>query len=172
MKKTNISQVLLLNEEFCDKMEAHEKGLAHLAFSVFIFNDKKELLLQKRAKGKYHSGGLWSNTCCGHPLTSEIIGIKHCAENRLAEELGMYCSLSYADKINYNVLCGQLTENEKDHIFIGYSNDKPQLNISEAEDYRWVSYRSLMSDFSHNCNNFTAWFKTIINSNLLNKYFI
>lgn len=160
------------NGNFCEKMEAHEKGLMHYAFSVFVFNEKKELLIQKRANEKYHSGGLWSNTCCGHPLTSVITEIQRAAENRLMEEMGLMCSIMYVGKIKYQLQCGQLVENEIDHIFIGFSNNTPQINISEVEDYRWINKCSLMSELQHNGNSFTEWFKVIINSNLLNKYFI
>lgn len=172
MEITNKSQVLLCNGEFCNKMESHKKGMTHFAFSVFVFNDKKELLIQKRAMGKYHSGGLWSNTCCGHPLTLDTKRIKGSAEKRLMEEMGIICPLSFVDKISYNIRCGSLIENEIDYLYVGSSNETPKINKDEVDDYRWISYESLLLEVYESNNDYTEWFKIIINSNYLKKYFI
>src|SRR5262245_45397537 len=118
-----IQQVILVNEldlatGVMEKMEAHEKGLLHRAFSIFIFNSKGEMLLQQRALGKYHSGGLWSNTCCSHPQPGEDILLS--AQNRLQEEMGFTTTLNKIFDFTYKADFGNgLTEYEFDHVFAG-----------------------------------------------------
>ena len=140
------NQVLLTNGAFCDKIEAHLKGIPHYAFSVMIFDSNNNLLLQRRARSKYHSGGLWSNACCGHPLTNSSIDlIQKAAVKRLEEEMGICCKLKFKYSFKYQIDCGALTENEVDYVFEGiYNSETPILyNKSEVENYRWVTREEL-----------------------------
>ena len=141
-----------------EKMKVHEKGLLHRAFSIFIINSKGEMLLQKRAKCKYHSGGLWTNTCCGHPRKNEYL--ESAAKRRLLEETGLVCNLKKAFIFRYRVKFENgLIENEIVHVFIGYSDNKPLLNYEEAEDYKWISLEELSKDVLLSSNKYTYWFK-------------
>ena len=145
-----------------DKLSAHQKGLLHRAFSIFIFNSKGEILLQKRSSGKYHSPGLWTNTCCSHPLPQE--DILSAANRRLKEEMGMKCELKTVFSFIYHVQLDQgMTEHEFDHVLIGYADIKPILNLEEAEDYKYVSTQQVIQDILNNPNDFTEWFKIAIN---------
>ena len=140
------------------KLEAHEKGVLHRAFSIFIFNSKYELLLQKRASSKYHSGGLWTNTCCSHPREGE--DILDAANRRLDEEMGIKTSLRKVYDFIYKAeLDNQLTEHEFDHVFYGVFDNDPILNKDEAEDFKWVDMETLNNDIIKNENNYTVWFK-------------
>ena len=127
------------------KLEAHEKGVLHRAFSIFIFNSKYELLLQKRSSSKYHSGGLWTNTCCSHPREGE--DILDAANRRLDEEMGIKTSLRKVYDFIYKAeLDNQLTEHEFDHVFYGVCDNDPILNKDEAEDFKWVDMEKLNND--------------------------
>ena len=140
------------------KLEAHEKGVLHRAFSIFIFNSKYELLLQKRASSKYHSGGLWTNTCCSHPREGE--DILDAANRRLDEEMGIKTSLRKVYDFIYKAeLDNQLTEHEFDHVFYGVFDNDPILNKDEAEDFKWVDMEKLNNDIIKNEDNYTVWFK-------------
>ena len=140
------------------KLEAHEKGILHRAFSVFIFNSKYELLLQKRASSKYHSGGLWTNTCCSHPREGE--DILNAANRRLDEEMGIKTSLRKVYDFIYKAeLDNQLTEHEFDHVFYGVCDNDPILNKDEAEDFKWVEMETVNNDIIKNEDNYTVWFK-------------
>lgn len=161
------NQVVLVNENdeeigVYDKIKAHEEGLLHRAFSVFIFNDEKKMYIQKRSSKKYHSGGLWTNTCCSHPNTFE--SIEKSAQTRLYEEMGMYVNkLHYFDKILYYVdFENGLKEHEIDYIFWGISNDIPKINPEEVEDWRIVSIPELIQEINENPQNFTFWFKLLL----------
>lgn len=141
-----------------EKLEAHQKGLLHRAFSVFIFNSKNELLLQQRAKGKYHSAGLWTNTCCSHPRMGE--NNLDAANRRLDEEMGMTCDLKYAFNFLYKAdFEDGLTEHELDHVFIGYSDVQPIINREEVESFRYTSLDSLQEDIKNHPNHYTSWLK-------------
>jgi isopentenyl-diphosphate delta-isomerase len=148
------------------KSEVHEHGLLHRAFSVFVFNSKGELLLQRRALTKYHSGGLWTNTCCGHPVLGEKI--KDAAQRRLKEEMNMsvpveeICVFKY--KANFS---NGLIENEVDHIFYGVSDAVPVPNQNEVAEWRYLSPELLVNDVMQSPDKYTAWFKMIIERNLL-----
>jgi isopentenyl-diphosphate delta-isomerase len=162
--------VLLLNGEQCDKIFAHKHGMAHYAFSVFVFNFQNELLLQKRAKSKYHSGGLWTNTCCSHPLTNNLKQIKKIAENRLLYEMGIYCPLEYIFEFEYKTQCGELIENEYDYVFVGYSNQNPQINTDEVENYKWDTLDNITTHRMTYPQEYTQWFKILLNNmDLFNK---
>ena len=140
------------------KLEAHEKGVLHRAFSIFIFNSKYELLLQKRASAKYHSGGLWTNTCCSHPRENE--DIFDAANRRLNEEMGIKTSLRKVYDFIYKAeLDNQLTEHEFDHVFYGVYDNDPILNKDEADDFKWVDMETLNNDIVKNEDNYTVWFK-------------
>ena len=140
------------------KLEAHEKGVLHRAFSIFIFNSKYELLLQKRASSKYHSCGLWTNTCCSHPREGE--DTLDAANRRLDEEMGIKTSLRKVYDFIYKAeLDNQLTEHEFDHVFYGVCDNDPILNKDEAEDFKWVDMETLNNDIIKNEDKYTVWFK-------------
>ncbi len=143
------------------KLEAHQKGLLHRALSVFIFNSKGEILLQQRAPHKYHTPFLWSNTACSHPRINELV--KHAAERRLKEEMGIECNLYYAFNFLYNAkFDNHLIENELDHVFIGFCDEIPKPNPSEVKNYRYINSYDLMNEINENPNIFTPWFKICI----------
>ena len=140
------------------KLEAHQKGILHRAFSVFIFNSNYQLLLQKRAISKYHSGGLWTNTCCSHPREGEET--INAANRRLIEEMGIKTNLRKVFDFIYKAeLDNELTENEFDHVYYGVYNEDPILNLDEADDFKWVDMQTLNDDIIKNGDNYTIWFK-------------
>lgn len=140
-----------------EKIEVHEKGLLHRAVTVYIINSQGELLLQRRAKEKYHCGGLWSNTCCGHPYPQELT--QEAAKRRLKEEMGMESDLSPVLEICYELpLSNGLIEHEYGHIFFGVSDAKPVPDLQEAEEWRYVSLEELKYEMQHYPENFTPWF--------------
>ncbi len=144
-----------------EKIEAHKKALLHRAVSVFICNSKGEWLLQQRAKTKYHSNSLWTNTCCTHPYPEES-NLK-AAQRRLFQEMGLVSELTEIFSFTYNEkLDNQLTENEFDHVFIGITNQLPQINANEVMNWKYVSYENLTKDISQNPDNYTVWFKKIV----------
>ena len=139
------------------KMEAHQKGILHRAFSVFLLNSDNQILLQKRSSKKYHSGGLWTNTCCSHPRDGE--NIINAGKRRLSEEMGINTDLIEAFKFTYKAkLENGLTEHEYDHVLIGKYNGNPILNEDEAEDYKWVSLEEVKKDIKKNEKDYTVWF--------------
>lgn len=141
-----------------EKMEAHRQGLLHRAFSVFIFDTEGKLLLQKRANSKYHSGGLWTNTCCSHPRPGE--DIQKAAERRLKEEMGLSCEITPAFSFIYKAsFHNGLTEHELDHVFIGKTNLSPKLNLEEAEDWKYMKFEDIMADVLKHPGLYTEWFK-------------
>ena len=158
-----MDDVILVDKEdnqvgLMQKLEAHQKGLLHRAFSVFIFNSEYKLLLQKRAISKYHSGGLWTNTCCSHPREGE--DIIDAANRRLSEEMGIKTSLRKVFEFTYRAeLDNNLIENEFDHVLYGVYEHDPILNKEEAEDFKWVDMETLKSDISANSDKYTVWFK-------------
>jgi len=141
-----------------EKMEAHEKGLLHRAFSVFLFNKKGEMLLQQRAFAKYHSGGLWTNACCSHPRKGEVT--IEAAHRRLEEEMGFDCEVKKAfDFIYKSKLDNDLTEHELDHVFLGEYEGLIDPNPEEVESYKYISISDLKEDVKSNPNSYTEWFK-------------
>lgn len=143
-----------------EKQEAHIKGALHRAFSVFIFNNQGELMLQKRADGKYHSGGLWSNTCCSHPRFKEKPIAA--AKRRLKEEMGFDCELEYKFSFIYKAdLPNGLIEHELDYVFFGEFNKVPKINPDEVSDWKFLSLDSIKEELSLFSENYTAWFRIV-----------
>ena len=140
-----------------EKMEAHEKGVLHRAFSVFIFNSGGQMLLQMRAQDKYHSPGLWTNTACSHPRTREKT--PDAAHRRLREEMGFDCELEEAFSFVYKANVGDgLTEHEYDHVFVGKSDALPVPDPEEVEDWKYVDMDWLYHDVAEHPENYTVWF--------------
>ena len=142
------------------KLEAHEKGVLHRAFSVFILNQKCQLMLQRRALDKYHSPGLWTNTCCSHPRESESnieAGVR-----RLKEEMGFTTQLkpmfSFIYKSKFD---NGLTEHEFDHVLLGYYDKPPSINTIEVSEWKWMSLDKLILEIKNKPEDFTVWFKII-----------
>jgi isopentenyl-diphosphate Delta-isomerase len=158
-------EVILVDENdneigLMPKTDAHKKALLHRAISVFIFNKKGEWLLQRRALTKYHSGGLWTNTCCSHPLPKESnIDV---ANRRLNQEMGIQCSLTELFSFTYKeAMDNELTEHEFDHVFIGITDNIPQINPAEVAEFKYVKYKDLSLDIKKNPTNYTVWFRKI-----------
>ena len=144
-----------------EKMEAHRTEVLHRAFSIFIFNSNNELLLQKRNLEKYHSPGLWTNTCCSHPRFGE--DLQKAIYRRLDEEMGFTCDLKEAFSFIYQVkLQDNLFEHEFDHVFIGKFHGKVSPAQDEVEDYKWAQIGDIKIDISNNPQNYTYWFKHIL----------
>ena len=142
------------------KMEAHEKACLHRAFSVFIFNSKGELLLQKRADDKYHSGGLWANACCSHPAPGQKTA--EAARERLIMEMGIDIESTYVLTFTYkSPYENGLTEHEIDHVFISQTDDKPHINLEEVSEYKYISLDDLKKDIELHPESYTTWFRII-----------
>lgn len=153
-----------------EKLEAHRKGLLHRAFSVLLFDDEGKLLLQKRSGNKYHSSGLWTNTCCSHPLPGE--GLEQATTRRLKEEMGIIVQPTFAFSFIYKAQLDQeLTEHELDHVFIGTYNGPPAINKKEVEDWKYVGLKWLREDIEKHPDAYTVWFKLIIDHPELNSIF-
>lgn len=160
-----IEQVILVDQNdqqigLMEKMEAHEKALLHRAFSVFIFNKKGKLLLQKRAISKYHSPLLWTNTCCSHQREGE--SNVAAGRRRLQEEMGFVTEIKEVFSFIYKVpFDNGLTEHELDHVMIGYYDASPTINKKEVGNYKWMALEDIKEDMQENAKNYTAWFKII-----------
>lgn len=142
------------------KLQAHEQGALHRAFSVFIFNSNGELLLQKRADSKYHSPGLWTNTCCSHPAPGE--NITEAAHARLWFEMGIRAALKYILKFRYeSAFSNRLTEHEIDHLFIGISDDAPVIHPEEVSEFKYRSLADIADDIDRFPEQYTTWFRII-----------
>ena len=158
-------KVILVNEldqqiGLMPKLEAHEKAILHRAFSVFILNDKNEIMLQQRAGQKYHSPLLWTNTCCSHQRNGET-NIQ-AGSRRLREEMGFKTELKELFSFVYKApFDNGLTEHELDHVMIGYYNDEPMINTEEVEDWKWMKIEDIKSDMLLNPEVYTVWFKII-----------
>ncbi|MBI3509308.1 MAG: isopentenyl-diphosphate Delta-isomerase [Bacteroidetes bacterium] len=143
-----------------DKLQAHQEGKLHRAYSVFIFNSKGELLMQRRALDKYHSKGLWTNTCCSHPRPGELT--HESAVKRLKEEMGIITSITKLFHFVYmSPMEDGLFEHEFDHVFIGTSDAVPKKNESEVVDWRWASPEEITAEMDKNPGEFTLWFQLI-----------
>ncbi|MDH4045248.1 MAG: isopentenyl-diphosphate Delta-isomerase [Gemmatimonadota bacterium] len=139
------------------KLDAHRSGMLHRAFSVFVFDAEGSLLLQQRARRKYHSGGLWTNTCCGHPRPGETTVVA--ARRRLREEMGIACTLEEAGSFLYRAeVGGGLVEHELDHVLVGYSRDEPVPDPLEVAGWRRVQIPEVYREVTRVPARFTAWF--------------
>jgi isopentenyl-diphosphate delta-isomerase len=140
------------------KIEAHRRGQLHRAVSVFIFNDGNEILLQKRADGKYHSPEKWTNTCCTHPVPGES-PVK-AARSRLVEEMGIVTQLTEAFAFLYRADVGNgLVENEFDHVFVGVFNQKPNPDPDEVSDWKWTPAKELRQELDINPDEYSPWLR-------------
>tara|TARA_R110002073_G_scaffold72537_1_gene177747 strand:- start:787483 stop:788010 length:528 start_codon:yes stop_codon:yes gene_type:complete len=157
--------VLLVNEKdeqigLMPKLEAHEKGLLHRAFSVFVLNSSGALLLQQRAADKYHSPLLWTNTCCSHQREGE--SSVEAGKRRLFEEMGFVCELKEVFSFIYKApFDNGLTEHEFDHVMIGECNAQPVINTNEVHDFKWMSLEEVKEDMVRQPALYTVWFKII-----------
>ncbi len=166
LNKINEEDMLILVDESdkpwgkLEKKLVHQLGTLHRAFSVFIFNSKGELLLQQRARDKYHSGGLWTNTCCSHPRFGE--DTEDAVARRLKEEMGLDCTTQFAFTFQYKTnFENGLIENELDHVFIGMSDKLPTPDNSEVDDWKYISLKDLKREVYKNPEMFTVWFKLV-----------
>jgi isopentenyl-diphosphate delta-isomerase len=156
-------EVILVNENdeaigVEEKLQAHLIGSLHRAFSIFIFNSAGYLLLQQRASTKYHSQGLWSNTCCGHPRPGE--STERASRRRLFEEMGFDCDVREVFGFIYHTeLDNGLFEHEYDHVLVGKFDGMPDPSHAEVDDWKWVSLTTLKLDMQRNPDDFTYWFK-------------
>ncbi len=160
---TGIEKVILVDENDnplgeMEKMEAHKKALLHRAFSVFVFNEKDELMLQQRALSKYHSPGLWTNTCCSHPRKGE--SILEAGRRRLHEEMGFKCEIEkifdfiYKAKLEYG-----LTEHEFDHVLFGRFDNEPEINPEEVVSWKWMTMDAIAAEMKTKPEKYTIWFQ-------------
>jgi len=162
-KNTKVEQVILVNEKdeqtgTMEKMEAHLTATLHRAFSIFIFNNKGEMLLQQRAATKYHNGELWTNACCSHPAPGEITLVA--ASRRLKEEMGFTTTLEKAFDFTYKASFENgLTEHEFDHVFVGTYDGEIKINKTEVKDYCFKTIAEIESSLKSHPRKFTAWFK-------------
>ena len=142
------------------KLDAHKKGILHRAFSVFVLNNNNEIMLQKRAYNKYHSGGLWTNTCCSHQREGE--NSIEAGKRRLLEEMGFETELKIITSFIYKVeFENGLTEHELDYLLIGKYLKSPVINKQEVADWKWMKVELIADDIKSNPNNYTSWFKII-----------
>lgn len=162
-KSTAEEEVVLVNENdeaigVEEKITAHLTGALHRAFSVFVFNSSRELLLQRRTSTKYHSRGLWSNTCCGHPRPGETI--EQAARRRLGEEMGFASLLTRLFDFVYRAeLEDGLIEHEYDHVLIGHFDGVPRPNCNEVAEWRWIDLATLRMDIAEHPQDYTYWFR-------------
>jgi len=159
----NFNEVVLVDTNdnplgVMEKIEAHRHGVLHRAFSIFLFNGKGDLLLQKRASDKYHSPGLWTNTCCSHPMPGE--SIDSAANRRLMEEMGMSCVMVKAFDFIYKAQLDQdMVEHEFDHVFFGTTEESPVINEAGVGDWKWMPLYDVYIDVQLNPARYTEWFK-------------
>ncbi len=158
-----MEKVILVNESdepigLMEKMEAHEKAVLHRAFSVFVFDDAGRMLLQRRAHSKYHSPGLWTNTCCSHQREGESSEVA--AHRRLEEEMGFDCDLQEVFTFIYKAeFDNGLTEHELDHVLIGKWTGEPDFNKEEVSEWKYIALDELSADIKANADHYTVWFK-------------
>jgi isopentenyl-diphosphate Delta-isomerase len=159
-------QLILVDEQdnetgTMDKLSVHEKGLLHRAFSVFVFNSKSELLLQQRADGKYHSGGLWSNTCCSHPIKGEEV--LKTIQRRIKDEMGIQCEAAFKFKFIYKMpFENGLTEYELDYVYFGRSDEIPRPNPEEVKGWKYLNLQQLINNISSEPQNYSVWLKVCL----------
>ncbi len=164
MKEENVILVNRNDEQIglMPKLEAHEKAVLHRAFSVFVLNDKNEIMLQQRAQHKYHSPLLWTNTCCSHQREGET-NIQ-AGSRRLYEEMGFETELKELFHFIYKApFDNGLTEHELDHVMIGHYNNEPKINTDEVENWKWMCIEDVQKDMLMQPEIYTVWFKIIFN---------
>lgn len=145
-----------------EKMEAHKKGALHRAFSILLFDPSGRLILQKRSQNKYHSSGLWTNTCCSHPLPGESLEVA--TRRRLMEEMGIDMQPTFSHTFIYKAELGRdLVEHELDHVFVGTFNGTPVINRKEVEDWKYADLNWVRKDMEAHPDEYTVWFKLIVN---------
>ncbi len=141
-----------------EKLRTHQLGRLHRAFSIFVFDSNGRMMLQQRAKSKYHCGGLWTNTCCSHPRPGEPL--EQAAHRRLKEEMGFDCELkkefTYVYKVKFD---NGLTEHEFLHVFSGRFDSNPVINKDEADDWKWIGMKEIIADIEKNPQVYTHWFR-------------
>lgn len=158
-----MEQVILVDENdnqigVEEKLKVHEEGKLHRCFSIFVFNTKGELLLQRRALNKYHCGGLWANTCCSHPRPDE--DLNDAVHRRMVEEMGFDCDLKEVFMFTYRAeFDNGLTEHEFDHVFMGVCDIEPKPNPEEVASYKYISVKDLLKEFEDNPNIYAVWLK-------------
>ncbi len=166
MSKGQLINIALVNDSdeiigFEEKLKVHRLGLLHRAFSVLIFNRIGEMLIHQRAFGKYHSPGLWTNTCCGHPNEGDTM--LEASRRRLGEEMGFDCELEHKFTFRYHAVFNNgLTEHEIDHVFYGEYNEDFVANPEEVAAYKWMEVSEIKEDAKNNPENYTVWFKEIL----------
>ncbi len=162
-----MERVILVDEKdnelgSMEKMEAHRKGVLHRAFSVLLFNSKGEVLLQKRSANKYHSVGLWTNTCCSHPKPNEPVELT--VRRRLKEEMGIDIQPEYVYKFLYRIaLANSLIEHELDHVYMGRFDGEPVINLKEVENWKFANVGRLKEDMHQHPEAYTYWFRLMVN---------
>ncbi|HNW28388.1 MAG TPA: isopentenyl-diphosphate Delta-isomerase [Spirochaetota bacterium] len=162
----HIDNVIIVDEKdnelgTAEKMEVHHAGKLHRAFSIFVVNSRGEMLIQKRADGKYHSGGLWSNACCGHHTPGESLDAS--AHRRLREEMGFDCDFKELFAVTYRAgLDNNIIEHEIDHVFIGVYDKDPAPDPGEVSEYAWADTKQLANDMKKNPERYTHWFKLLL----------
>ena len=160
-----LEKVILVDENdqqigLMEKIEAHEKALLHRAFSVFVLNSKNELMLQRRALHKYHSPGLWTNTCCSHQRDGETT--MDAGLRRLQEEMGFVTPLQEKFSFIYKAeFDNGLTEHEYDHVLLGHFENEPVINPDEVAEWKWMPILEVKNDIENNPENYTPWFRII-----------
>ncbi len=158
--------IALVNENdevvgYDEKFDVHKRALLHRAFSIFVINTKGEIMIHKRALDKYHSPGLWTNTCCSH--LPKGMAMEEAIHQRLVEEMGFDTKLTFVTSFHYTIEFGNgLTENEIDHIYVGFYNDDPLPNPNEVADFAWITFDELKHDVESNPDNYTYWLKHIV----------
>lgn len=158
-----MERLILVNKRdepigFQEKLKAHQLGQLHRAFSIFVFSHTGQLMLQRRSLEKYHCGGLWSNTCCGHPRPEEQL--EQAIHRRLREEMGFDCYLRKIFKFTYKTkFDNNLWENEYVHIFFGQYDGLPELNLDEVSAWKWLDVSDLKKEIKASPEKFTYWLK-------------
>lgn len=156
-------QLILVDEKdneigYLDKLSVHKEGLLHRAFSVFIFNSKDELLLQQRADVKYHSAGLWTNTCCSHPVFGE--DISQTINRRMQEEMGLECNVDFKFRFIYQTpFDNGLIEHELDYVYFGRCDDIPMANPKEVKDWKYMNLEKLEEEILNHPHKYSSWLK-------------
>jgi isopentenyl-diphosphate Delta-isomerase len=164
--RTSEERIILVDDHdrqlgVMEKLEAHERGALHRAFSVFLYTSDGRVVLQRRARGKYHSGGLWTNACCGHPRPGEEV--REAAQRRLFEEMGIRCELQFRFEFQYRAaLDNGLVEHEIDHVFTGVFDGTPVIDPDEVESWSALSMEELRERVRREPDTFTAWFPLVL----------